>query len=45
MNLRSKDADGNAIYDIEEFIYDNVNRIVESIKLADKEDIFGFDRS
>ncbi len=31
------DADKNAIYDVEEFVYDDRNLLVESIKLVDKE--------
>ena len=41
--LRLKDTEGNAIYDVEESVYDDMNRIVESIRQADKQDIFGFE--
>lgn len=41
--LRSKDAEGNATYDIQESVYDDRNRLVKSIKLVDKQDIYGFE--
>lgn len=37
--LREKDAARNAVYDVEKFEYDNMNRQIKDIKLVDKSDI------
>ena len=41
--LKAKDAEGNSVFDAEEYVYDDMNRQVAKIVLADKEDIYEFD--
>ena len=40
--LKAKDADGNPVFDVEMYVYDDMNHQVEKIVLANKEDIYQF---